>query len=135
MDHEQFLTMVAQIARTDRDTAERASQTLHPPLHRGRDADGLSRRMGPDEFTRRVARRAGLSLDEAARRIPAVFAVLRCSPCCARSSATSSSTSACSCRTSTARCWARPARLTEVTPSCCAFDGVDEPHDERAQSA
>ena len=50
---------------------------LHPPLHRGRDADGLSRRMGPDEFTRRVARRAGLSLDEAARRIPAVFAVLR----------------------------------------------------------
>jgi len=77
MDHEQFLTMVAQIARTDRDTAERASQTLHPPLHRGRDADGLSRRMGPDEFTRRVARRAGLSLDEAARRIPAVFAVLR----------------------------------------------------------
>ena len=77
MDHEQFLTMVAQIAHTDRDTAERASQTLHPPLHRGRDVDGLYRRIGPDEFTRRVARRAGLSLDEAARRIPAVFAVLR----------------------------------------------------------
>jgi hypothetical protein len=26
MDHEQFLTRVAQIAHTDRDTAERASQ-------------------------------------------------------------------------------------------------------------
>jgi uncharacterized protein (DUF2267 family) len=33
--------------------------------------------MGPDEFARRVAGRAGLSLDEAVRRIPAVFAVLR----------------------------------------------------------
>ena len=71
-------TLAERIAAGDSDDlAARLPVALHPPLHRGRDADGLSRRMGPDEFTRRVARRAGLSLDEAARRIPAVFAVLR----------------------------------------------------------
>jgi len=71
-------TLAERIAAGDSDDlAARLPVALHPPLHRGRDADGLSRRMGPDEFARRVARRAGLSLDEAARRIPAVFAVLR----------------------------------------------------------
>ena len=71
-------TLAERIAPGDSDhLAARLPVALHAPLHRGRDAHGPSRRMGPEEFVVRVARRSGLPLDEAARRIPAVFAALR----------------------------------------------------------
>jgi uncharacterized protein (DUF2267 family) len=71
-------TLAERIAPGDSDDlAARLPVALHAPLHRGRDADEQSRRMGPEEFVIRVARRTGLPLDEAARRIPAVFATLR----------------------------------------------------------
>jgi uncharacterized protein (DUF2267 family) len=71
-------TLAERIAPGDSDDlATRLPVALHPPLHRGRDADDVSRRMGPEEFVVRVARRAGMPLGEAVPRIPAVFAVLR----------------------------------------------------------
>jgi uncharacterized protein (DUF2267 family) len=70
-------TLAERIAPGDvDDLATRLPVALHPSLHRGRDANGRSR-LGAAEFTDRVARRIGLPLEEAVRRIPAVFAVLR----------------------------------------------------------
>ena len=97
MDHEQFLTMVAQIAHTDRDTAERASQivltVLGQHLTRGEAADVLRRlpeelqayawspgspeRFPPEEFLRRVAEREGTDPLTAERHARAVFTALR----------------------------------------------------------
>jgi uncharacterized protein (DUF2267 family) len=97
MDHEQFLTMVAQIAHTDRDTAERASQivltVLGQHLTRGEAADVLRRlpeelqayawspgspeRFPPEEFLRRVAEREGTDPLAAERHARAVFTALR----------------------------------------------------------
>lgn len=71
-------TLAERIAPGDSDDlAARLPVALHAPLHRGRDAGEQSRRMGPEEFVVRVARRAGLQPAEAALRIPAVFATLR----------------------------------------------------------
>jgi len=71
-------TLAERIAPGDADDlAARLPVALHPPLHRGRDAGEASRRMGPCEFTRRVAQRTDISLQDAAHRIPAVFTVLR----------------------------------------------------------
>jgi uncharacterized protein (DUF2267 family) len=71
-------TLAERIAPGDSDDlATRLPVALHPPLHRGRDADDQSRRMGLEEFVQRVARRADLPLGDAVRLTPAVFAVLR----------------------------------------------------------
>jgi uncharacterized protein (DUF2267 family) len=71
-------TLAERIAPGDTDDiAARLPVALHPPLHRGRDAGEPSRRMGPAEFARRVARRADISVEDAVHRIPAVFTVLR----------------------------------------------------------
>jgi uncharacterized protein (DUF2267 family) len=132
MDHEQFLTMVAQIAHTDRDTAERASQivltVLGQHLTRGEAADvlrllpeelqayawspGSPERFPPEEFLRRVAEREGADPLTAERHARAV------SPRCVRRLApTSTPTSAPSSEGITPRCWIRRRSCRPSRPS------------------
>ena len=102
MDHEEFLTedfltMVSQVAHTDREGAERASEAvltvLGRHLTRGEAADVLRRlppelqpfawspgspqRFGPEEFLHRVAEREGIDPLTAERHARAVFIALR----------------------------------------------------------
>jgi uncharacterized protein (DUF2267 family) len=97
MDTERFTELVASLAGTDRDGAERAAAvvltTLAEHLNRGEAADVLVRlppelqpylhtpgspeRFGVAEFVRRVAEREGVDPAAAERHAAAVFTVLR----------------------------------------------------------
>ena len=97
MDTDRFLTLVADLARTDRERAERATAavlgTLAEHLSRGEAADLLERlppelqgyvytpdsaqRFDVREFVRRVAEREGVGVPDAERHAAAVFTVLR----------------------------------------------------------
>lgn len=97
MDHQQFLTMVAQLADDDLDAAERAAEivltVLGQHLTRGEAADvvrrlpaelqayawspGSPRGFPPEEFLRRVAEQEGVDLLTAERDARAVFTALR----------------------------------------------------------